>query len=82
MASNLTPEQRQLRARLAIHTRYSRPAPEPPAADEDIPVEFLDEVDPDRVLDPVVRARRAGHAWKAHQCRLEFEASRGQSAAS
>ncbi len=76
MASSLTPEQRKLRAQLAIHTRHARPRP--PAALEPVPPRFEDEVDPDRVLHPVERARRAGHAYKAHLLRLEFEASRAQ----
>ena len=77
MASSLTPEQRKLRARMAIHTRHARGGPPPPDGDP-IPDRFLDEVDPDRVLHPVERARRASHAYKAHLARVEFEASRAR----
>jgi hypothetical protein len=70
----LTAEQRKLRARVAIHTRHSRPAPVAPLPA--VPARFEDEVDPDRVLHPAERARRAGHAYKAHLARVAFEASR------
>jgi len=76
MASRLTPQERKLRARMAIHSRHARGVP--PAPQETVPDRFYDEVDHDRVLHPVERARRAVHAYKAHVARLEFEASRAQ----
>lgn len=77
MASSLTPEQRKLRARMAIHTRHARGAPTPEPS-ETVPDRFYEEVDPTGALHPVERHRRALHAYKAHLARLEFEASRAQ----
>jgi hypothetical protein len=73
----LTPEQRTQRARLAALTRWSRN--DPVAGTERARRTFLErfenEVDPDRVLDPVERARRADCAKRAYFARLALKSS-------
>jgi hypothetical protein len=68
MSSSLTPEQRSLRARLAAHTLHAQV--DPKAHTAPARAKFLERfetaVDPDHVLDPVERARRAEHARKAY----------------
>ena len=64
-----TPQQRALRARLAAHTLHAKVAD---SAAHTAPARkaFLDrferEVDPDGVLSPDERVRRASHARKAY----------------
>jgi hypothetical protein len=77
----LSPELRTLRAQLAAHTRW---------ANTDDPVEataparkafndrFEKQVDPDGVLDPEERARRAESARKAHFTRMAFKSARAR----
>lgn len=70
---NMTPAQRSLRARIAAHTSWANEedrsrrtaAARTAAADR-----FAREVDPDGVLPPEERARRAESARKAHFCRM------------
>jgi hypothetical protein len=69
----MTPEQRSLQARMAAHSLHARVAD---AAAHTAPARraFLDrferEVDPDGVLKPEERARRAEHARKAYFLKL------------
>lgn len=86
MASNplkapLTPEQRTLRARAAAHARWAREDPRPQAAlgQSGLVARFEREVDPDGVLPPAERARRAEHARKAYFTRLALESSKARS---
>ena len=71
----MTPTERTLRARLAAHARWKR-SEDPVAATEPARAGFFarfeDEVDPDRVLDPAVRATRAHHALCEHMTRLRL----------
>jgi hypothetical protein len=69
---SLSPAERSLHARLAAHTKWARYDPkEGTAAARDAFLErFEREVDPDRLLTPEERRRRAEHAKKAHFTRL------------
>jgi hypothetical protein len=69
----LTPSERSLRARLAVHSswartsdRSARTAPARHAAMQ----RFEREVDPDGVLPPAERAQRAEQAMRAHMSRI------------
>jgi hypothetical protein len=71
------PADRSRRARLAAHSlhaqRDSRELTKP--AREAFAAKFLREVDPDGVLDPAERSRRAEHAMKAHFLRLAIKSA-------
>lgn len=72
--SSLTAAQRSQRARLAAHSRWSqcdRSAGTQPARDAFM-ARFEREVDPERVLSPDERARRATSARRAYFQRLAF----------
>jgi len=79
--SELTPQQRVLRARLAAHSRWAR-EDDPVTATAPARAAFMDrferEVDPDRVLPPDVRARKAEHARKAYFARLALKSSQAR----
>lgn len=67
----MTPEQRSLRSRIANHNRWAKAsAAEREANTAPARKAFADrwerQVDPDGVLPPDERARRAEHAKKAH----------------
>jgi hypothetical protein len=69
----LTPSERSLRARLAVHAswartsdRSARTAPARRAALQ----RFERQVDPEGVLPPVERARRAEQAMRSHMSRM------------
>jgi hypothetical protein len=69
----VTPDERRLNAQIAAHTRWAHEpdrtaatAPARRALDE----KFETLVDPDRKLDPVLRARMAASARSAHYRRL------------
>jgi len=73
-----TPNQRALRARMAAHEKWARTTDR---TGETAPARaaFLDrfdrEVDPEGVLAPAERARRAEHARKAYFTRLAYKSS-------
>ena len=74
----MTPEQRSLAARLAIHARWSGepdPAACTAAAREAFLTRFDRELDPDGILEPAERARRAAHARQAYFARLALRSS-------
>ncbi len=79
--SDLTPEQRSLRARLAAHSKWAHTA-DPTAATAPARAAFLDrferEVDPDDVLTPQERARLAKHARKAYFARLALKSAQAR----
>lgn len=81
----LTSEQRSLRARLAAHCLHATIA-DPAAHTAPARAAFLDrferEVDPDGVLPPAERARRAEHARKAYFARLALASAKARSKAS
>jgi hypothetical protein len=75
MPSSLTPSERSLRAQMAAHSSWAntpdvlaRTAPGRRAA----AARWERQVDPDGVLDPAERARRADHAKRAEMARLAF----------
>jgi len=72
----LTPEERSLRARIAAHAQHAQGATNTAPARAGFRAKFEKEVDPDGVLDPDERARRAEHAFKAHMARLSLAASK------
>jgi len=78
---DLTPEQRSLRARIASHTSWAN-TEDPKARTAPARSAFFDrferEVDPDGVLDPADRRRRAEHARKAHMQRLALKSARAR----
>jgi hypothetical protein len=78
----LTPAQRSLNARLAAHARWSKadPVDGTAAARKAFADRFEREVDPDGVLSPAERARRAESARKAHFTRLALASSRARAA--
>jgi hypothetical protein len=66
------PQDRSALGRLgahALHSKYDSKALTAPARAA-FYTRFEDEVDPDRLLDPKERARRAQHAFRAHMLRL------------
>jgi hypothetical protein len=74
----LTPAERVLRARIAVHTswanthdRSARTAPGRKA----FLARFEKQVDPDGTLQPAERARRAEQAMKAHMARLALKSA-------
>lgn len=77
----MTPAERSLRARLAAHTLHakvdSRQHTEP--ARKAFMDRFEDQVDPDRVLPPPERARRAEQAIKAYFVGLALKSSQARS---
>ena len=81
MPSGLTPEQRRIRAQIAANTRWSREDPRVGTARARAAWyrRFLDEVDPDRILSPAERERRAQAALRAEMQRLALRSSKSPS---
>lgn len=74
----MTPEQRSMRARIAAHARWAKTGDRSSAtaaARRAFAERWERQVDPDGVLDPDERARRAEHAERAHFQRMAFKAS-------
>jgi hypothetical protein len=80
-STTLTPEQRKLRARLAAYTLHSKTdARETTKAARSAFIDSFDrEVDPNGVLSPEERARRAKAALRAHMTSLALKSSRARS---
>lgn len=76
-----TPAERSLQARLAAHVLHSR-VKDPSAHTAPARTAFLDrfeqEVDPDGLLPPVERQRRASHARKAYFTRLALASAKAR----
>jgi len=77
----LTPAERSLRARLAVHTswvqttdRAARTAPARRAALQ----RFERQVDPDGTLNPAERRRRAEQAMRAHMAGLALQSAQAR----
>jgi hypothetical protein len=70
--TSLTPAQRTARARIAAHSRWAHQdgSDGTARARAAFLARFEREVDPDGVLDPVTRAKRAEHARRAHFQRM------------
>lgn len=77
----LTPSERRLRGQAAVEQSWAnttdRSARTQPARDA-LFAKFAAEVDPDGVLDPGERQRRAQHAFKSHMARLSLAASKAK----
>lgn len=73
----LSSAERTLRARLAAHSKWA--TQDPVEGTAKARAAFLDrferEVDPDGVLDPAERSRRAAHARKAYFARLALKSA-------
>lgn len=80
LESGLTPQQRSLRARMAAHAMHSKhDSRETSAAGRNaFLARFEHEVDPDGVLSPIERKRRAEHALKAHMAKLALKSARAR----
>ena len=81
----LTPEQRQLRARIAAHASWANtadPTARTAAARNASYTRFEKEVDPEGALSPAERARRADHARKAYFQALALKSARARAARS
>ncbi len=75
-----TPTERALRARLAAHAKWAQTDPvEGTAAARKAALDrFESQVDPDRILDPTERARRAEHARKAYFLALALKSAQAR----
>lgn len=76
MASSLTPAQRALRARAAAYALHAQGGTSTKAGTAAFMSRFERVVDPEGVLAPEERARRARLALKAHMTALALKASR------
>lgn len=74
----LTPAERSLRARLAAHTAHAKGKTNTEAARAAFRLKFEKEVDPDGILSPDERARRAEHAYKAHMAALALKSAKAR----
>ena len=90
MAADLTPEQRSLRARIAVNTSWARTTDRtartaPGTAASPASLSYWEKrVDPDRVMDDTTRAKAAENAKSAHYQRMAYRsaATRRRNAAS
>ena len=74
----LSPSQRSLRARAAAHALHAQGGTTTKAATAAFLTRFERQVDPDGILAPDERARRADHALKSHMAGLSLKASRAR----
>ncbi|HZN73565.1 MAG TPA: hypothetical protein VFC00_17990 [Micromonosporaceae bacterium] len=79
-STNLTPEQRTMRARIAALARWSKEDPTPAAkrGQAGLLARFEREVDPHDQLPPEERRRRAEAARRLHMTRLAFASSKNR----
>lgn len=75
----LTPAQRSLRARIAAHALHAKGGTNTKPATAAFLNRFAREVDPDGILSPEERARRAAHARTSYMQSLALKASRARS---
>ena len=71
----LSPEERSMRARLGAHALHAAGKTNTGPARAAFIASFETKVDPDGILDPDERAKRAEHARKAHFTRLSLKAA-------
>ncbi|MBB3666384.1 MULTISPECIES: hypothetical protein [Prauserella salsuginis group] len=74
----MTPEQRVMRARIAAHAQHAQGRTNTAAARKAFADRWEREVDPDGVLAPVERAKRAEHAKRAHFQRLALKSAQSR----
>ena len=72
----LSPDERRIRAQIAAHARWAKAERE--WARDRVLQRFAKEVDPDGVLSPDERCRRAENARNAHMLRMRLAASRAR----
>lgn len=77
----LSAAQRKLRARAAAHALHAQGGTSTKAGTAAFLERFERQVDPDGLLAPDERARRAAHARKAYMSNLALKASRARSRA-
>ena len=80
---DLTPSERVLRARIGGHSKWAKTSDRTAAtatARQAFLNRFEKQVDPDGVLDPAERARRAESARKAHFTRLALRSAQARRA--
>lgn len=80
--ATLTPSERTMRARMAAHTLHAKHDPKETSAAGRAAflASFETQVDPEGVLPPDERARRAEQLFKAHMTRLSFKAAQARRA--
>lgn len=71
--------QRSLRARAAAYAMHAQGSTNTAPATRAAVARFEQQVDPDHVLTPEVRARRAGQALRSHMAGLALKASKARS---
>ena len=76
---SLTPSQRSLRARAAAHALHANGGTSTHAGTAAFLSRFERQVDPEGILLPEERARRAAHARKGYFAKLALRASRARS---
>ncbi len=78
---SLSPAERQMRASLAAHVSWAN-TEDPTARTEQARRAFRErfeaEVDPDGILEPAERARRAEHARQAHYKRMALKSAKAR----
>jgi hypothetical protein len=74
----LSPAERTLRARLAAHALHAQGKTNTGPATVAHLARFEREVDPDGLLPPAERSRRADHARKSYMSKLALKASRAR----
>ena len=81
MVSRLTPEERSIQARAAAHRMHALYGSEVTVAGRRASMErFEKQVDPEGVLDPAERARRAAHLKKAFYLTLSLKSAQARRA--
>jgi hypothetical protein len=79
--NSLTPTERSLRAQIAAHESWAHTEDRPARtanARKAMLDKFETQVDPDGILPPAERAKRAEHARKAHFKRLALKSARAR----
>ena len=76
----ISPEQRSLHGRLAAHSRWSKsdPVAGTAKARKAFDDRFAQQVDPEGILEPLERARRAEHARKAYFLGLALKSAQAR----
>jgi hypothetical protein len=83
LATSLTPEQRNLRARVAAHSRWSKPDARQRQAEAISAARLRHHeqlVDPDGTLDPAERRKLAENSLRAEMARLALRSSKARAA--
>lgn len=76
--AGLTPSERSLRSRLAAHTLHAAGGTNTGPARAAFLSKFDDAVDPEGILEPAERAKRAAHARKAYFAALALKSAKAR----